>query len=276
MDVNKLLGDLTELMEEAEAETARGGRLHKAGASAHATTKSDHHEKMAEVCAKMSDLHASMSDHYKSGAKGAHGKTAKVDDGGDDGADAGADAEKEDAKKASGYGALDAIRSRPSRKREGISRSELTEMFNERDQNLVQTLVKIFTPPTEREQTGDELAAVKLLQAQGYSVRLPDAEPVRKGAALDVSKAGDKGKVATDDAATSVEAIDEEIQMLKAKITALEASALSNPSAAAEAAQARVRLETLAKAAIKAALRDPHIAISGQAAGLRGIHAANL
>lgn len=276
MDVAKLLANITELMEEAEAEAARGGRLHKAGANAHATTKADHHEKMAEACAKMSDLHATMADHYKAGGKGAHVKASKIDEGADGGDDGDVeDAEKDDAKKATGYGALDAIRARPSRKREGVSRTELAEMFAERETNLVQTLVKIFTPPAEREQTGDELAAVKLLQAQGYVVRLGD-EPVRKAVVVDGRTAPDKDKVVAADAGPTGDQLDEQIRVLKAKISVLEASALSNPSAAAEAAEARVKLDTLAKAAIREALHTPHVASSGEAAGYRGLHAANL
>lgn len=275
MDVTKLLANITELMEEAEAEAARGGRLHKAGANAHATTKSDHHEKMAEVCAKMADLHASMSDHYKSGAKGVHVKASKVDDvDGAEGEDV-EGADKEDAKKSAGYGALDSIRARPSRKREGVSRTELAEMFAEREATLVQTLVKIFTPPAEREQTGDELAAVKLLQAQGYVVRLGD-EPVRKAVVVDGRTAPDKEKVVAADPGATAGGLDEQIRVLKAKISVLEASALSNPSAAAEAAEARVKLDTLAKAAIREALHQPHVASSGEAAGYRGLHSANL
>jgi len=274
MDVNKLLGDLTELMEEAEAETARGGRLHKAGANAHGTTKADHHEKMAEVCAKMADLHASMSDHYKTGAKGAHAtKAAKVDDGGDDDADV-EETTKEDAKKSTGYGALDSIRSRPSRKREGVSRTELNEMFSEFGENLLSTLVKVLTPPPDREPTGDELAAAKLLRAQGYEVHLPENGGSR-GAALDVSKAADKGKVDTDAAKADAQSTDTKIAILKAKISALEANVISNPTAAAEAAGLRAELDALAKASIREALGKPHVAASGQLAGLRGHALAN-
>src|SRR6266545_277660 len=274
MDVKKLLGDLTDLMEEAEAETARGGRLHKAGADAHGTTKSDHHEKMAEVCAKMSDLHASMADHYKSGAKGAHAKAAKAEDTGDDGDTDVEETTKEDAKKASGYGALDAVRNRPSRKREGVSRAELGEMFNEFAENLMGSIVKVLAPPPDREPTGDELAAAKLLRAQGYDVRLPDQTGSR-GAALDVNKAADKGKVDTDVANADAHSADAKIAILKARIGALEANAISNPTAAAEAAGLRVELETLAKASIREALGQPHVAISGQLAGLRGVALAN-
>lgn len=274
MDVNKLLGDLTELMEEAEAETARGGRLHKAGASAHATTKSDHHEKMAEVCAKMSDLHASMSDHYKTGAKGSHAKPTKADEGAGDEGDAGDGEETTKAKSTTGYGALDAVRNRPSRKREGVSRSELTEMFSEFGENIMTTLVKVLTPPAEKEPTGDELAAVKLLRAQGYDVRLSD-QPVSKGAALDVSKATDRGKVVTDESKLGAEAVNTKIEILKAKIAALDANAISHPTAQAEAAALRAELTILAKASIREALQDPHVAASGQLAGLRGHKLAN-
>lgn len=274
MDVNKLLGDLTELMEEAEAETARGGRLHKAGATAHATTKSDHHEKMAEVCAKMADLHASMSDHYKSGAKGAHAKAAKADDTVDD-----ADVEettKDEAKKSTGYGAsaLDSVRNRPSRKRDGVSRAELGEMFNEFAENLMGSIVKVLAPPPDREPTGDELAAAKLLRAQGYDVRLPDQTGSR-GAALDVSKAADRGKVETDVTKVDAQSTDAKITIMKAKIQALEANAISNPTASAEAAALRAELEILAKASIREALNKPHVAASGQLAGLRGHALAN-
>lgn len=274
MDVNKLLGDLTELMEEAEAETARGGRLHKAGATAHATTKSDHHEKMAEVCAKMTDLHAAMADHYKSGAKGAHTKASKADDQGDDGDADVEETTKDDAKKSTGYGALDSVRNRPSRKREGVSRAELGEMFNEFAENLMGSIVKVLAPPPDREPTGDELAAVKLLQAQGYNVRLPDQAGSR-GAALDVSKAADKGKVETDVAKADAQSTDTKIEILKAKIGALEANAITNPTAQAEAAALRKELEILAKASIREALNKPHVAASGQLAGLRGHALAN-
>jgi len=273
-----MLGDITDLMAEADAEAAKGGRLHKAGVHAHATTKAEHHENMAEHYAKIADLHAAMSDHYKTGAKGAHAKAAKVDDAADDGdgADDG-DADKEDAKKATRYGALDSIRRRPSRAREGVSRTELVEMFTERDQHLVETLVKIFTPPAANEPSSDELAAAKLLQARGYTVRLGDGEPpVRKAAVLDVDQAPDKGKVQVDPTTPTGEALDQKIRVLKARISALEQSALSNPSASAEAAEARVELETLAKAAIRDALHQPHVASSGEAAGYRGLRSANL
>lgn len=273
MDVNKLLGDLTELMEEAEAETARGGRLHKGGANAHASTKSDHHEKMAEVCAKMADMHASMSDHYKTGGKA---KPTKADEAEGDEGDAGEGGDVEETKKSksAGYGALDSIRSRPSRKREGVSRSELTEMFTEFGENFMGAMIKVLAPPAERAPTGDELAAVKLLQAQGYNVRLPD-QSAAKGAALDVSKAVDRNKVATEEATLDSQADATKIEILKAKIAALDANAISHPTAQAEAAALRAELTILAKASIREALQDPHVAASGQLAGLRGHKLAN-
>lgn len=271
----QLLTEITELMSEADAEAAKGGRLHKAGGNAHTTTKADHHEKMAELCAKMADSHASIADHYKTGAKGAYKSAKKADDGAAAGDEADVEeTTKEDAKKATGYGALDSIRSRPSRAREGVTRHELNETLAEFGENFAAALIKIFAPPSEKEPTGDELAAVRLLQSQGYVVHSQPTD-VRKGATLDAAAVADRGKVETAETPTDLAKIDEEIRILKAKIVAGETTMHTDPSAQAATAEARVRLDILAKAAIKLAIRQPRVAVSGQLAGMRGNPLAN-
>ena len=261
MNPERLLEDITELMELADAEAAKGGRLHKAGASAHAKTKAEHHEKMAELHAKIADHHASMSDHYKDGAKGAYKDDARKTDGGDD--DDEEDTEKDDAKKSIGYGALESIRNRPSRRAEPLTRATVAEMFGEFGQNFMKSLVAVLRPPEERAPDSDAIAAAALLRSKGFAVEDPSLSQrsVSKAVALDTDAAGDKGKTGATERVVDAVKEEADIAVLKAKATDGDI-------------EARIRLEALAKEEVRKSLRNPQVATSGQMAGFRGRPAA--
>jgi hypothetical protein len=284
-DPEQLLTDITDLMTEADAEAAKGGRLHKAGVHAHASTKATHHEKMAELHAKIADHHAAMSDHYKSGAKGAYKDDAKKDsarkaaepDEGDE--DEGTvDTRELETKKV--YGALDSIRSRPSRRQEVLTRAEFETTLGEFAQNLTESIVKVLAPPREATPSEDELAAARLLRSKGFEVKLPAATQERRPALTDVSGAADARKVATADDKKQAADDDARAGILKAKITALR-SALgdpqrASPSAKAELAAAEEELNQMAEKAIRKAIDAPKQAVSGDTAGLRGFPMADI
>lgn len=263
MEADRTLDEIMELMQLADAEATRGGRLHKAGSKVKADTLAEHHEKMAEFYAGVADRHAAIADGYSTGGKlnKRADPTDKDDEGKGEGegGDGGEGGEGGSFGKQA-YGALETIRSRMTKRNVPITRAALAEMFAEHDKNFLATLVKVFRAPVQDEDGASvqDQAAIDHLRQLGYTVEDPSLSQasVRKGPlALDADTAADRGKVTTDKTADSP-AGDLELTVLRKK-------------AADGDAEAITRLEALGRESVRKALRNPQNATSGQMAGFR-------
>lgn len=254
MDADRTLDEILNIMQEADAESARGARLHKAGDKVNKGSLAEHHDRMADFYAAMADRHAVISDAYATGkgvVRKAEGATEDEDDG-DTGTDLG--------KGRQAYGAQEALRSRASKRDKPVTRANLVEMMEENNKNLIKTMVEIFRPPTDSEVDADTQAHVDALVSKGYNVEDPSLSQrsvhkmavVRDGAA-------DAGKV---EGAAPVDTVADDT-----KLALLRKRAQGEGD---DAILARTELEQLSKAAIRKTLREPRNATSGQMAGFRG------
>lgn len=257
MDVNRTLTEVMELLELADAESTRGGKLHKAGDKVNKATVADHHDKMAEYHAAMADKHSQIADAYGKG-------TVRK------GADADAPTDDDDIPAAGTggrtYGALEAVRGRLSKRDQPLTRASFQAMLEEHDQNFLKTIVAILRPPSEQEVTAEDQAAVETLRKKGYAVEEPglSQRSVHKPVLVRDPDAVDKSKVDGKGAADTTVADETKLAVLK----------LRAAGEGADAIQARAELEILANATLRKSLNDPQMADSGQMAGFRGRGAA--
>lgn len=256
MDVTRTLTEVMELLELADAESTRGGKLHKAGDKVNKATVADHHDKMAEYHAAMADKHSQIADAYGKGT---------VRKGAD--ADAGTDDDDVPAAGTGGrtYGALEAVRGRLSKRDTPLTRATFMDMLEEHDKNFMKSLVDILRPPSEQEVNAEDQAAIKALREKGYSVE--DASlsqrSVHKPVLVRDPDVIDKAKVDGKGADTTV-ADETKLAVLK----------LRAAGEGADAIQARAELNILATATLRKSLNDPQVSDSGQMAGFRGRGAA--